>query len=156
MPEAIPTPSEVVHHIIELLNRGDLDGAERFMAPDAVNHAAPPDAERGPAGFRPAWEDLRAAFPDWTFRIEDSATEGDVVCNRYVNSGTQRGAFAGYRATGRSFTALGLDMVRVRDGRVLEHWALLDLAAMAETLEDLLRRVPHMVPEERPPADADA
>jgi steroid delta-isomerase-like uncharacterized protein len=134
MTETMLKAREVVHRVIELLNVGDLDGAERFIAPDAVNHAAPADAERGPAGFRPAWEELRTAFPDWTFRIDDSALDGDVVFNRYTNTGTQRGAFAGHPAKDRSFTALGLDMVKVRDGQVVEHWALLDLAAMASQL----------------------
>jgi predicted ester cyclase len=129
-----PSPAEVVKNVIDLVNAGDLDAAETFIAPDAVNHAAAPGAQPGTAAFRQGWEALRKAFPNWTFTIEHSITDGDVVSNRYLNRGTQDGEFAGRPATGRSCTALGLDMVRVRGGKVVEHWALLDLAAMGEQL----------------------
>ena len=134
MTEKTNAPAEVVRRVIDLLNTGDLDAAEKLIAPDAINHAAPPGGGAGPAAFRPAWEAVRAAFPDWLFMIDQSVTDGDLVCCRYTNTGTQQGEFGGYPATGKSFSALGLDMVRVRDGRVVEHWALLDLAAMGEQL----------------------
>ena len=127
-------PADVVRRVIDLLNTGDLDAAEKLIAPDAVNHAAPPGTPPGPGAFRPAWEQVRSAFPDWTFTIERSVTDGDLVANRYTNRGTQTGEFAGHMAAGKSFTALGLDLVRVRDGLVAEHWALLDLASMGEQL----------------------
>jgi predicted ester cyclase len=127
-------PTDVVRRVIDALNAGDFDRAEKYIAPDAVNHAAPPGTKRGPAAFRPAWEALRASFSDFRFTIEHSVESGETVANRYMNRGTQTGEFTGRPATGRSFQALGLDMVRVRDGQVVEHWAILDLAQIQAQL----------------------
>jgi steroid delta-isomerase-like uncharacterized protein len=128
-------PTEVVRRLIDALNAGDFDRAEKYIAPDAVNHAAPPGTKPGVTGFRSAWEALRSGFPDFRFTIEHSVESGDVVASRYRNRGTQKGEFMGLPATGRSFQALGLDMVRVRDGQVVEHWALFDLAQMRAQLQ---------------------
>jgi predicted ester cyclase len=66
--------------------------------------------------------------------IEQSVESGDTVSNRYTNIGTQEGDFAGIPAPGRRMEVLGLDMIRVRDGQVVEHWAIMDQAAIAEQL----------------------
>src|SRR5687768_17135602 len=124
------SPTQVVCRVIESLNAGDFDRAESFIAADAVNHAVP-DSSSGSAAFRQAWETLWSAFPDWQFDIEESVEAGDTVANRYTNRGTHQGEFMGKSATGRSVTVLGLDLVRVRDGQVVEHWALIDQTALA-------------------------
>jgi predicted ester cyclase len=133
MPEDPVSPSRVVEDIVRCLNEGDLDSAQAWIAPDAVNHAEP-GSLRGIAAFRGSWERLRAAFPDWQFHIDETVADGDLVASRYTNRGTHRGEFAGHEPTGRSFVAGGIDMVRVREGLVVEHWAFLDLAAMADQL----------------------
>jgi predicted ester cyclase len=127
-------PTEVVRLLIEALNDGDFATAETFIAPDAVNHAAPPGTEAGVKGFRGGWEMLRSAFPDFHFTLEHSVESGDTVSSRYTNRGTQDGEFLGQPATGRSFEALGLDMVRIRGGQVVEHWALFDVPQMLAQL----------------------
>jgi predicted ester cyclase len=133
-PDADQSASRVVEQLVQYLNERRFDAAEAWIAPDAVNHAEP-GSPSGVEVFRAAWERLWTAFPDWTFRIDETVSSGELVANRYTNSGTQRGPFAGHDPTGRSFVAGGIDMVRVRGGLVREHWAFLDLAAMADQLE---------------------
>lgn len=100
-----------------------------YLAADAVNHGPPPTL--GLAGWRQSWVASRARFPDLHARIEQTVEQGDLVCHRYVLTGTDSG---GRAPTGRRFEILGLDMVRVRDGKVVEHWALMDAAGMAAQL----------------------
>jgi predicted ester cyclase len=133
MPDDRMSPSKVVENVVRCLNEGDLDSAEAWIAPDAVNHAEP-GSPPGAAAFRSSWEHLLTAFPDWQFRIDETVADGDLVANRYTNRGTHRGEFAGHEPTGRTFVAGGIDMVLIRDGLVVEHWAFLDLAAMADQL----------------------
>lgn len=127
-------PAAVCRRLIEAINAGDLDLAETFIAENAVNHIAPPGTEPGVKGFRSGWDALHGAFPDWQFVIESSVEQGDTVCSRYTNRGTQEGDFFGIPASGRRMEALGLDMVRVRDGQVIEHWAVMDMAAIQAQL----------------------
>jgi predicted ester cyclase len=48
--------------------------------------------------------------------------------------GTQAAEFMGIPSTGRQFEVLVLDMVRVSDGKIAEHWALLDENALQQQL----------------------
>lgn len=59
--------------------------------------------------------------------IEHNVASGDFSVNR----DTFRGA---HTASGRRVEVTGIDMVRVRDGKLAEHWALLDSAAMRHQL----------------------
>lgn len=128
------SPFEVVRQCIAHLNADEFDAAAQLIAPHAVNHAAVEAKDTGPTAFVAAWKSLKAALPDWRFTIVDAVeADGRVMC-RYENSRTQHSAFAGHAATGRSFVSLGLDCVRVEDGFVAEHWALLDLADMGRQL----------------------
>jgi predicted ester cyclase len=128
------SPAVVCRLLIEAINANDLDAAEKYIAAEAVNHVAPPGTEPGVKGFRAGWEMLKGAFPDFHFVIEQSVESGDTVSSRYTNIGTQEGEFAGIPASGRTMEVLGLDMVRVRDGQVVEHWAVMDMAAIAAQL----------------------
>lgn len=64
---------------------------------------------------------------DVSVTIEQNVASGGVSTNRYTLRGTDV-------ASGRSYEVTGLDMIRVRNGRIVEHWALLDSSAMRHQL----------------------
>jgi predicted ester cyclase len=122
-------PAEVVRQLTDAFNSGDFDLGMRYIADNAVNHGPPPTSSL--EEWRRTWVSMRAAFPDIHARVEQVIEEGDTVCRRIRISGTNTGGDA---PTGRRFETLGMDMVRVHDGKVVEHWALLDAAGMAAQL----------------------
>jgi predicted ester cyclase len=124
-------PAEVAHAVTEALSRGDIDAAVAGLAEEAVDHSAPDGAGAGPASWRERWEAMRRSVPDLSFELEQSVEAGDMVANRYRMRGTPVEAFMDVEATGAAFDVLVLDMVRVRGGKVAEHWALVDLAAVS-------------------------
>lgn len=65
-----------------------------------------------------------ALDPVWT--IDDIIAERDKVVLRWHNTGTHRGTFLGVEATGRSFTFRGIDIYRIREGKMAEHWNVVD------------------------------
>jgi predicted ester cyclase len=79
----------------EVFNGGNLDLADDLVAPDGVNHAAPPGGPAGPVGVRRIVGMLRAAFPDDRHEIEDMLAEGDRVAVRITHTGTHEGVFRG-------------------------------------------------------------
>jgi len=95
------------------------DAVRELYADDAVENDEPIDRD-GFAAMVTAWF---TKFPDFTATVDDlfSADDGRVV-TRVTYRGTHRGPWAGLPATGRSFSALGLDVFTVRDGRIVEHW----------------------------------
>ncbi len=104
----------------EATNRHDVDAMMVLMTDNVVfeNTFPPPDGERreGQAAVRAAWEDLFGAAPEAVFETEDSFVMGDrcVVCWRY------RWA---QDAPGKPGYVRGVDIFRVRDGKISEKLA---------------------------------
>jgi steroid delta-isomerase-like uncharacterized protein len=84
----------------------------------------------GPDNLRQSLQMMRNAFPDLTFTIEDTITEGDKVAVKATLRGTHQGLFAGRRASGNSVEVGSCDVFRVRDGRLVEAWWLGDSGSM--------------------------
>jgi predicted ester cyclase len=92
----------------------------RFIAADSLDqgHRVTRD------DWRRKWEHMRAGCPDMHVTTEHSVESGEWVANRYTISGTLTGDFFGQPPTGKRFEITGIDMMRVRDGQVVEHWAV--------------------------------
>jgi predicted ester cyclase len=118
----------------ELLNGGELSVADELVAPDFVNHEAPPGKDRGPESMRGLATMLRTAFPDLHFTIEDLVAEGDTVAGRVTMSGTHEGPFMGMPPTGRSVRQDQMHIVRFRDSKAIEHWGVRDDSGMMRQL----------------------
>ena len=78
--------------------------------------------------------ELRGAFPDWHVQINDMIAEGDKVALLSTVTGTHRGTFQDVLPTGRSVSLRGIAFFELRNGKVLEHRAMLDRMAMFEQL----------------------
>jgi steroid delta-isomerase-like uncharacterized protein len=120
--------------IEEAFNKGNLDVADELVAPDAVDHSGMPGRPQGPEGVKWAAQMFRTAFPDVRFTVEDQIAEGDRLVNRFTVRGTHQGEFMGIPATGKQATVSGIDMIRVRDGKVVEHWVQMDQMGLMQQL----------------------
>jgi predicted ester cyclase len=78
-------------------------------------------APGGLAGYKQVFDEVIAAFPDYTITIEDEIAEGETVVTRYVARGTHEGSFLGLTPTGRPIELKGIDINRVADGKIVEH-----------------------------------
>ena len=58
----------------------------------------------------------------------------DLVSGRYTFRGRHTGDLMGMPATGNAFEVEAMDMIRVRDGKILEHWGLIDMPALMSQL----------------------
>jgi predicted ester cyclase len=111
----------------EVLNQGDLSIVDELIAPDFLNHAAPPGTNRGPSSLRWLATMLRTAFPDLHFTIEELVAEGDIVAGRLTMSGTHEGPLPGMPPpSGRAVRQAHMHFVRYRDGKAVEHWGVRD------------------------------
>jgi predicted ester cyclase len=77
---------------------------------------------------------FRAAFPDGVMTIEDMIAEGDKVATRKTYRGTHQGQFLGIPPTGRHISVGLIDMMRLVDGKVVEHWNVGDDLSMLQQL----------------------
>jgi predicted ester cyclase len=118
----------------EVLNRGDLSVVDELIAPEFLNHEAPPGRDRGPESMRGLATMLRTAFPDLRFTIEELVAEGDIVAGRLTMSGTHEGPLMGMPPTGRSVRQAHMHFVRYRDGKAVEHWGVRDDLGMMQQM----------------------
>ena len=117
----------VARRVYEIIATGNLDLAEEIVDPDA------PDNERAFVTeeqaqprlietFRQFAADAHAAFPDMQITVEDMIAEGDRVAARVIMRGTHRGEFQGIAPTGKRVQVRAMDMFRIADGKIVEHW----------------------------------
>jgi steroid delta-isomerase-like uncharacterized protein len=111
---------------VDILNSRDIDALDEVVAVDYLDHAAFPGQAPGLEGLKQRVTTLfQALEPTWT--IDDIVAEDDMVVLRWSHIGTHVGEFLGIPPTGKSFTIRGIDMYRVRDGKMAEHWNVVDL-----------------------------
>lgn len=77
---------------------------------------------------------LRAGFPDLTLTIEDIVSRDDKVWARCVGRGTQTGPMMGRPPTGKSMQIDIIDICRVANGEIVEHWGVPDQLGMLEQI----------------------
>jgi predicted ester cyclase len=127
--EPVPRdPESVVRRLIEEgFNKGRLEVADEVSSPDLLEHQDfGPDHAPGSEGVKAVITSLRRAFSDFHLSIEDLAVDGEKVWFRLVGSGTNDGSFMGHPPTGRRMRTDVFDLVRVVDGRIVEHWGVPD------------------------------
>lgn len=117
----------------EVINAGDLERAGNFVATDVVEHTVP-GLPPGLDGFKAYFSLFKRAFPDARADIEEMAAEGDKVWIRSTLRGTHQDEFLGMPATGKSFEVGSIDIMRVLNGKCVEHWGLVDQLSLMQQL----------------------
>jgi steroid delta-isomerase-like uncharacterized protein len=120
----------------EVFNDRNLALADELVAQDGVNHEATPPGipERGPDNLRGVVVMLAGAFPDMHMAVDQVIAEDDKVVLQTTFSGTHRGSFMGMAPTGRRFAQRQVHIVRIQDGKIVEHWAVRDDLGMLQQL----------------------
>ncbi len=122
-------------HMYELINAGDIGGFGEHLAEDFVEHEVTPGLAPTKAGVQDFFRMQLAAFPDMQMAVEDVFATGEKAVARVRYTGTNRGAFLGMPATGKSVDVQLIDIFGFDgDGRVREHWGVIDLMGMMQQL----------------------
>ena len=117
----------VVRNFIDgLFTKGDLGAVDDYLAEDFIDHDPPFDATADREGWRATGAMVRAAFPDWHSEAHQLVGEGDVVVEHFTASGTHQNEIMGVAPSRRVITLKGINIFRVRDGRIVERWGRLD------------------------------
>ncbi|POX55843.1 ester cyclase [Streptomyces sp. Ru71] len=116
----------VTAFIDALFTRGDLSAVDTYLTEDFVNHDPPMGVGTDREGMRAAGAIFRQACPDWHSDLGRLVGEGDVVVELFTASGTQHGEVMGVPGDGRTLVLKGINVFRLRDGRIAERWGRLD------------------------------
>jgi steroid delta-isomerase-like uncharacterized protein len=117
-----------------LINARDLDTALTLFSPDFVDHTPPIGLPPGIEGVRAFFMMQFAAFPDQRITSLDMIAEADKVVHRMNGEGTHQGDFMGIPPTGKRVMWSFIDIWRVEDGKLAEHWVEANMMGMMEQL----------------------
>jgi steroid delta-isomerase-like uncharacterized protein len=123
----------IILRLFDEVMKGNLAIADELITEDYAQHSVF-DIPNGREGFKQFFMAFAAAVPDAQFVIDDVIAEGDKVVTRFTVNGTQTGALQGILPTGKKFSMKGIDIFRVVDGKVVEHWDAVDQLGMLQQL----------------------
>ena len=88
----------------------------------------------GKEGLKKAILSLAKAFSNRNYELIRYNQDDDIVWTHYKATGTHTGVFMGHEATGKEFTIDVIDVARVQNGQVTEHWGVPDRFALLTQL----------------------
>lgn len=122
---------EIVRGFIdEVLNQNRIDAAGDYFWDDMIEQAPFPGQGPGLAGLQDVLRQLRVAFPDMHWTIEEQLVDGDRVLTRFEWRGTHRGEFLGIPATDRPARVWGMVIDRVHERKIKETRIIMDMLGL--------------------------
>jgi predicted ester cyclase len=119
----------------EVLVQGRLDAIDELVDASVVSHSPFPGQAPGRAGFRQAFAQFRAAFDGLRFTVRDIVAGGEKVVGYFTVTGVHRREFLGFAATGKTISYDEMVIVRIANGKIVEHWSVADTLAMMQALQ---------------------
>jgi steroid delta-isomerase-like uncharacterized protein len=123
-----------IRSLYDALNSGDLGAFASLIADDVVEHEELPGLTPDKNGVIQFFQGCLSAFEGFRIDPEDIFAEGDRVTARCFASGKHVGEFIGIPASGNSLHVGVADYFRVEDGKVKEHWGVMDTGAMLQQM----------------------
>jgi predicted ester cyclase len=111
---------------------GDWSILDDYIAEDFVAHNPPiPGVSLDREGMKQAAEIFRVATPG-RHEIRMQVAEGDLVVSYIVGRGVHAGELLGIPATNKDVETEGIAIHRVRDDKIIEYWAVTDIARVLQ------------------------
>jgi steroid delta-isomerase-like uncharacterized protein len=113
---------DVVRKYQEAYNTANYDALDEVVAADVLTPNMIASMPHGLAGAKLVHQKTLTGMPDYHTAIEDLIAEGDKVVARVRITGTHTGDFYGIPPTGKHIDLSGIYIVRIADGKIVEHW----------------------------------
>jgi predicted ester cyclase len=131
---SIEENKKIVRLYQEIYNNNDLERLTEVLSEDLLTPNIMPGIPHGLEGAKVAHRIMLAGFPDYQTIIEDMIAEGDKVSARIRMTGTHTGEFIGIPPTMKGITFTGMYMVRIVNGKIVEHWGEEDGVSLLQQL----------------------
>ncbi|MFQ5674713.1 MAG: ester cyclase [bacterium] len=122
----------------EVQSQHDLDIVGELMDTNMIDHYYDAQGLQQPKnaveGFKKFFSGMLAAFPDIKAVIHKQVAEGDNVVTHKTLHGTHKGEFRGIPPTGKKVSVDVIDIFRIADGKMVEHWTVIDWMGLLQQL----------------------
>jgi steroid delta-isomerase-like uncharacterized protein len=112
-------------------SKGNL--SNELLSPDFVLHVPLP-VSPGIQGINEVITSCRAAFEHLNVIVEDMIAEDNNVTARFTAHGIHKGSFMGLPPTGKPITMTGIEIFRIKDGKIIELWGEANLLGLMQQL----------------------
>ena len=114
--------------------RHELAAVDQYVAADFVDHSVPPGLPPTRDGVKMQFAMFINALPDLEAVIHAQVADDDTVVTRKTLRGTHRGELFGVPPTGQPVAIEVIDIVRLRDGQITDHWNQVDRLGLMQQL----------------------
>ena len=125
----------ITNFIEQIWNQQNFDRLEDFLHPDFMDHSLPPGAQNGAEGLKSWIIATSQSFQHKTI-VEDVVADVEKCVVRIRFDLIHFGTWRGMEATGERVNTNGFRMFRLKDGKIIEHWGLLN----AQLIENGLKK----------------
>jgi steroid delta-isomerase-like uncharacterized protein len=126
---------QLIHAFIEdVINKGRLERANDLVKEDFIELDPLPGQQQGREGLKAVIHQMRSAFPDIRWVVDEMVAEGEKVVTRFHWTGTHQADFLGIPATRRSVKVNGVVIDRLDSGMMADSRILMDTLGMMQQL----------------------
>jgi steroid delta-isomerase-like uncharacterized protein len=117
-----------------LYNAKDISVADQIYSTDLVTHTPNVPRPGNLAQLKKDVAEVYEAFPDLHLTIDDLFAGGDRVTKRWTLQATHTKEWQGIPATGKKIVVTGINIFRMKDGKIVEFWEYMDLLGLLQQL----------------------
>ena len=115
-------------------SKGDLAAADALLHPGFSLHTPLPTPGPGIEAMNNVIVTCRAAFHGLNVTIEDIMADEDKVTARFTARGIHKGEFMGLPPTEKAITMTGIEIFRIKEGKIAELWGEANLMGLLQQL----------------------
>lgn len=117
----------------EIWNNGREETIDELFAEDGIGYGLPTENGepiRGPKEFKVLFRNFREAFPNIKVELGETVAGGEKIAAVCYVSGSHEGTGIGVAPTNQAVDFMGIVMIKVKDGKIVEAWNSFDFMKM--------------------------
>jgi steroid delta-isomerase-like uncharacterized protein len=124
----------VRQYLEEAWNQRNLGILDQLTAPNYARYLSGQVSPLDRESQKQRIASFHQGLPDVHLTVEDMVAEGDKVVFRITIRGIHQGALMGVPPTGKPVTISAIDIARLADGKIVEHWGQMDTIGLLQQL----------------------
>jgi len=125
----------IIRRLVEEAQQGgNLDLIDELISPNFVDHSAWPGIPATREGVKQIFGMFHATLANLQVIIHDQIAEADRVATRKTLRGVHQGELLGVTPTGNVIAIEVIDILRLKDDQITDHWNLVDQYGLVQQL----------------------
>lgn len=120
---------DIIRQVVEKgFSEEDMDVIDRLVHANVVEHQF--GRPSGIDALKRSIHQLAAGFSERKYVLEHAHVDGDTAWVHYLFTGVHTGEFFGCKPAGTIVTIHVMDIVKISEGKIAEHWGIPDRFAL--------------------------